>query len=113
MVHPGSRGKGQPSVSNEKCERQKPRGGQTHVKAADDVRNNRTQNIGQHRDDKKSEEDQTDCVAASRHELQFSSSIQDAVEFAECVLQTQVTLEGLSGIPSGLVLKPMVPDPRG
>src|SRR5437879_3717392 len=45
------------------------------MKAADDVRDDGTKNVGQQGDHEESEEDQANCIAASRHELPFSLAI--------------------------------------
>ena len=65
-------GDGHHAVGDKKSKSQKTCSGQAHAKAADDVRDDGTENIGQQRDDKKSEEDQADRVAASRHEQPLS-----------------------------------------
>ena len=45
------------------------------MKAADDIRDDGTKNVGQQGDHKESEENQANCIAAFRHELPFSSSL--------------------------------------
>src|ERR1700723_2304903 len=55
-------------VSNKESEGQKSRGGQAHMETADDVRDNRTKNIGHKGDHKKREQHNNDHVAISWHQ---------------------------------------------
>src|SRR5258708_3049590 len=58
---------GHNSISNKESEGQKSSSGQAYVETADNVRHNRSKDIGQQRHYKKREKDQKDHVSVSRH----------------------------------------------